>query len=88
MLIYAPCMIRLKWVPWTVEYEEVSQWVKVTNEDGYAAALELHRREALLVGGSSGGIVAGALNYLKSEEGWAKLGGVEGKNVICLLPDG
>ena len=66
----------------------MSEWVKVTNEEGYAAALELHRLEGLLVGGSSGGILGGTLKYLKTEEGKEKFGDVEGKNVICMLPDG
>lgn len=48
----------------------------------------MHRHEALLVGGSAGLTVAGALKYLKSEEGWNDMGGVEGKNVVLLLADG
>jgi cystathionine beta-synthase len=40
--------------------------------------------EALLIGGSSGSAVAGALQWLKA----SPERDVEGKNVIIMLPDG
>jgi len=40
------------------------------------------------VGGSSGSAMAGALKWLKSEEGWKRVGSVEGANAVILLPDG
>ena len=45
------------------------------------------RLEGLLVGGSSGSALAGALMWLKSPEG-QKIAQEEGKNVVILLPDG
>lgn len=44
--------------------------------------------EGLLVGGSSGAVLAGALRWLKSEEGFKKYGSIEGLNVVILFPDG
>lgn len=45
------------------------------------------RLEGLLVGGSSGSALAGALQWLQSPEG-RKISQAEGKNVVVLLPDG
>ena len=42
------------------------------------------RMEALLVGGSSGAAVAGALSWLTAVPGRD----VEGQNVVIILPDG
>jgi cystathionine beta-synthase len=72
----------------TLDRTVVSRWIKVADSESYSAALSVHRHEGLLVGGSSGGIVAGAVKYLKSEEGWKRDGGVEGRNVVIMLPDG
>ena len=45
------------------------------------------RTEGLLVGGSSGSTMAGALKWFKTEEG-RKVAEAEGKNVVVLLADG
>ena len=45
------------------------------------------RKEGLLVGGSSGSALSGALAWLKSEQG-RKFAETEGLNVVVLLPDG
>ncbi|KZV99992.1 pyridoxal phosphate-dependent enzyme, beta subunit [Exidia glandulosa HHB12029] len=66
----------------------VDVWVKMDDSAAFTAAHRLMRLEGLLVGGSSGTALAGALQYLKSEEGWARFGNVEGKNVVVILPDG
>ena len=47
----------------------------------------LWRKEGLLVGGSSGSTLAGALIWLKSEEG-QKVAQMEGQNIVILLADG
>jgi cystathionine beta-synthase len=45
------------------------------------------RKEGLLVGGSSGSSLSGALQWLHSEAG-QHVANTEGLNVIVLLPDG
>jgi len=45
------------------------------------------KNEGLLVGGSSGSSLGGALTWLKTEAG-KKVAGKEGLNVVVLLPDG
>lgn len=45
------------------------------------------RHEGLLVGGSSGSALSGALRWLHSDEGRA-IAQTEGANVVVLLPDG
>lgn len=66
----------------------VDVWVKIGDDEAFPAALRLIRTEALLVGGSSGSALAGALKWLKSGDGWRNFGSVEGKNVVLVLPDG
>lgn len=45
------------------------------------------RKEGLLVGGSSGSALSGALTWLKSKQG-RKFAETEGMNIVVLLPDG
>lgn len=66
----------------------VDIWVKIGDDEALPAALRLIRTEALLVGGSSGSALAGALKWLKFGDGWRDFGSVEGKNVVLVLPDG
>ncbi|KAG2364877.1 cystathionine beta-synthase [Suillus spraguei] len=66
---------------------DVNHWVKTSDEDAFKAVQALMRKEGLLVGGSSGSALCGALAWLKTEEG-RKVAGTEGSNVVVLLPDG
>lgn len=66
----------------------IDKWVKIGDDEAFPAALRLIRTEALLVGGSSGSALAGALKWLKSGEGWTEFGSIEGKNVVLVLADG
>ena len=71
-----------------LSHEQVDRSMVKTNDDeAWAAARRLMRTEGLLVVGSSGSVVAGALRWLKTEEGMASICGVEGKNVVIVLPD-
>ncbi|KAG2136234.1 pyridoxal phosphate-dependent enzyme beta subunit [Suillus cothurnatus] len=65
----------------------VNHWVKTSDEDAFKAVQALMRKEGLLVGGSSGSALSGALAWLKTEQG-RKVAGTEGLNVVVLLPDG
>ncbi|CAE6427993.1 unnamed protein product [Rhizoctonia solani] len=62
----------------------IDQWVKANDEDSFKLVRDLMKREALLVGGSSGTAIAGALRWLKA----SPERDVEGQNVVIMLPDG
>ena len=65
----------------------VDVWFKVGDDEALPATMRLIKEEALLVGGSSGAALAGALQWLKSEGGQA-YAQREGYNVVVVLPDG
>ncbi|KAG1795204.1 pyridoxal phosphate-dependent enzyme beta subunit [Suillus plorans] len=66
---------------------DVNHWVKTSDEDAFKAVQALMRKEGLLVGGSSGSALSGALAWFETEQG-RKVAGTEGLNVVVLLPDG
>ena len=71
----------------TREIGVVDVWVKTSDEEAFAAVSLLMRREGVLVGGSSGSALAGALAWLRSEAGRI-VAQTPGLNVVVLLPDG
>jgi hypothetical protein len=46
------------------------------------------RTEGLLIGGSSGSALSGALSWLKTTKEGQAMAGTGGANVVVLLPDG
>lgn len=66
---------------------DVNSWIKTSDDEAFAAVQGLMRQEGLLVGGSSGSALSGALKWLQSTEGQS-VAQTEGKNVVVLLPDG
>ena len=67
--------------------ETIDFWLKSSDEESFEAAGLSMRQEGLLVGGSSGSSLSGALKWLKSPEGRG-VADTPGKNVVVLLPDG
>ena len=67
-------------VPTVLERSVVDAVLTVTEEEAYAAARILARREGLLVGISSGAALSAAIRYASRPEN-------EGKTVVVLLPD-
>ena len=65
----------------------MNSWIKSTDDESFEAVRKLMRLEGLLVGGSSGSALSGALRWLQSDEGKA-VAQTKGANVVILLPDG
>lgn len=65
----------------------MNTWVKTKDEESFEAVRKLMRLEGLLVGGSSGSALSGALRWLKSDEGKI-VAQTKGANVVVLLADG
>ncbi|KAF8659891.1 hypothetical protein AX16_001775 [Volvariella volvacea WC 439] len=68
--------------------KDVNFWIKTADEESFAAVKLLMRNEGLLVGGSSGSALSGALRWLKDTEEGRRIANTEGANVVVLLPDG
>ena len=70
------------------EPETIDHWIKTSDTETYATVELLIKREGLLVGGSSGSALSGALKWLKTSEAGKQVAETEGSNVVVLLPDG
>jgi len=79
--------IGYDFIPQVLARSEVDTWVKTADEEAFEAIRKLMRSEGLLVGGSSGSALSGALKWLKSEQG-RRIAQTEGANVVVLLADG
>lgn len=79
--------IGYDFVPEVLTRSDVDTWLKTDDEESWVAVRSLMRTEGLLVGGSSGSALSGALRWLKSDGG-KKIADTEGANVVVLLADG
>lgn len=75
-------------VPDTLDYKVVDEWIKTTDAEAFGALRQLIKLEGALCGGSSGQPVAAALRYLSpGGAGWENFGNVKGKNVVLIFAD-
>jgi len=79
--------IGYDFIPDVLSRETVDSWIKSSDDESFAAVQILMKSEGLLVGGSSGSSLSGALKWLKSNDG-QQAANTEGLNVVILLPDG
>ncbi|VDL18431.1 unnamed protein product [Hymenolepis diminuta] len=73
--------IGYEFVPTVLCQKAIDDWVRVEDKEAFAMARRLIRSEGLLVGGSSGSAVVGAIKAIK------KAGLGKGHRVVVLLPD-
>lgn len=79
--------IGYDFIPDVLAREAVDVWFKTSDEESFEAVKKLMRLEGLLVGGSSGSALSGALRWLHSNGG-CEIAQAKGANVVVLLPDG
>ena len=78
--------IGYDFIPDVLCRDDIDVWVKTSDEEAFEEARRLMRLEGLLIGGSSGSALAGALKWLRSSG--KEIAETEGANVVILLPDG
>lgn len=78
--------IGYDFIPDVLVQKEVTTWLKSGDDESFTGVEQLIKMEGLLVGGSSGSALSGALHWLKTEEG-SKVATTPGKNVVVILPD-
>lgn len=79
--------IGYDFIPEVLNFDDIDQWMKTGDQESFEAVQLIMRKEGLLVGGSSGSALSGALRWLKSDAG-RLTANTEGANVVILLADG
>ncbi|KAJ7577090.1 tryptophan synthase beta subunit-like PLP-dependent enzyme [Mycena floridula] len=67
---------------------DIDSWIKTSDEEAFAGVQTLMRNEGLLVGGSSGTALVGAVRWLADTEKGKEIANTPEANVVILLPDG
>jgi cystathionine beta-synthase len=80
--------IGYDFVPDVLDRSGVDAWVKTVDEESFTAVRSIMRAEGLLVGGSSGSALAGALRWLRDTDAGRRIAATESANVVIVLADG
>lgn len=80
--------IGYDFIPDVLSRHEIDYWIKTADEEAFEAVRKLMRLEGLLVGGSSGSSLSGALRWLQETDEGRRIARTRGANVVVLLPDG
>lgn len=80
--------IGYDFVPDVLSRKDIDRWRKTSDDEAFEAVRKLMRLEGLLVGGSSGSALSGALRWLRDDDDGQRLAQTKGANVVVLLPDG
>ncbi len=72
--------IGYDFIPETLDQSLVHEYVKTTDQEAFTLARRLNREEGLLIGGSCGSAMAGALKIAERCK--------EGDRIVVILPDG
>ncbi|KAF9266972.1 pyridoxal phosphate-dependent enzyme, beta subunit [Marasmius fiardii PR-910] len=67
---------------------DINAWVKTDDEDAFAAVQIIMQKEGLLVGGSSGTALSGAIKWLTGTNEGKAFAQKKDVNVVVILPDG
>ncbi|TIA83891.1 hypothetical protein E3P98_00440 [Wallemia ichthyophaga] len=83
---YAVEGIGYDFLPDTLDRSVVDVWVKTGDEESFDCTRQLIREEGLLVGGSAGSCLAGALQFFRTEQGSA-ISQDPSKTVVLIFAD-
>lgn len=75
--------IGYDFVPRTCDRQYVDHWIKTQDPESFTQSRRLISKEGLLVGGSAGSAMSGALRFIK-EIGWEN---DKSKRVVCIFSD-
>ena len=75
-------------IPQVLSRSCVDVWIKTDDDESFVGVKQLMRYEGLLVGGSSGSALCGALKWLRETVEGRRIAETEGANVVIIVPDG
>lgn len=84
---YAIEGIGYDFIPAGLDRNEVDYWIKTSDDESFECAHQLIRSEGLLIGGSAGSCLAGALKYLRTTEEGRKISQDPSKTVVLIFAD-
>lgn len=76
-----------EFIPQVLDRSLVDVWKKVNDDRSFKMTQKLIRLEGLLVGGSSGCAMAGAMDFLLNTAEGKAIACDETKNVVVIMPD-